>query len=238
MVAKSYAKLEQVGEPYILNGRHYVKVKLTNGSLKQVRYYTPMEYRKMYPNDELNPVENYDQKKVLGFDNGYITIFKGNVYEDREWFKLSSARYSRFWGWYFVSTENIPEDLPSDVTPIRLSWEQVSKNDVLLPEEEVKRIVESLIYDSDPSEWFGTIGERYKLKLFIERVVPVDGTYGQSNIHTMRSEDGNVFVWATTAKCLTAGLWYTMTGQVKDHRTYHGAKQTWLTRCLSVKEAN
>lgn len=236
MVAKSYQSLEQIGEPYVSNGRQYVKVKMANGSLKQVRWYTNAEYKKMYPNEEVK--DEYDQKKVLGFDNGYITIFKGNTYEDREWFKSSSARYSRYWGWYFVSTEKIPEDLPSDVTPIQLSWEKVSIDNHLLPEEQVKKIVEDLVYEPEPSEWFGTVGERYKFKLYIDRVVPVDGAYGQSNIHTMKDESGNIFVWATTAKCLTPGHWYNMTGQVKEFRTYHNTKQTWLTRCLSVKEAN
>lgn len=236
MVAKSYKNLEQVGEPYSSNGRQYIQVRLANGSLKTVRWYTEREYQKMYPDETVETPLN--QKRMFGFDNGYITIFKGNTYEDREWFKLSSARYCRYWGWYFVSTENLPENIPEDVIPIRLMWDQVSENDRLFSEDKIKKIVESLVYEPSPSEYVGSIGERLKLKLFVDRVVPVDGAYGQSNIHTMHDEDGNIFVWATTAKNLTCGKWYTMTGGIKAHKVYQNSKQTWLTRCLSVKEVN
>lgn len=236
MVAKSYASLEQIGEPYSSNNRQYIKVRLANGTVKAVRWYTEREYQKMYPDEPIKIT--YNQKEALGFSKGYITIFKGNTYEDRDWFKSSSARYSRFWGWYFVSEENLPESLPEDVTPIRLMWEKVSVNDQLLPEDQIKKIIEDLVYEPSSSVYVGTIGERLKLKLFVDRVVPVDGPYGQSNIHTMHDEDGNIFVWATTAKNLTCGKWYTMTGGIKAHKVYQNSKQTWLTRCLSVKEIN
>ena len=235
MVAKSYQNLEQVGEPYSSNGRMYVKVRTNSGALKQVRFYTEYEYRKMYPSEPVT--EKFkNHKQTLGFDNGYITIFKGNTYDHKEWFKASTARYSRYWGWYFVSTENLPEDLPEDVEAIRLPWEVVAPNDEVLPEEQVKAIVEKLIYDEDPSEYVGEIGERLKLKLYVERVRETDGPYGVSNMHTMRDEDGNVFMWATTAKYLEPERWYTMNGTIKDHRVFRNTKQTWLTRCLSIKE--
>ena len=219
MVAKSYQNLEQVGEPYESNGRMYVKVRTNSGALKQVRFYTEYEYKRMYPSEKIT--EKFkNHKQTLGFDNGYITIFKGNTYNHKEWFKASTARYSRYWGWYFVSTENLPEDLPEDVEAIRLPWELIAPNDEVLPEDQVKKIVEELIYDADPSE----------------QVRKTDGYYGVSNMHTMRDEDGNVFMWATTAKCLEPEHWYTMTGTVKDHKMFRNTKQTWLTRCLSVKE--
>lgn len=235
MVAKSYQNLEQVGEPYESNGRMYVKVRTNSGALKQVRFYTEYEYKRMYPSEKIT--EKFkNHKQTLGFDNGYITIFKGNTYNHKEWFKASTARYSRYWGWYFVSTENLPKDLPEDVEAIRLPWELIAPNDEVLPEDQVKKIVEELIYDADPSEYVGEIGERLKLKLLVEQVRETEGYYGVSNMHTMRDEDGNVFMWATTAKYLEPEHWYTMTGTVKDHKMFRNTKQTWLTRCLSVKE--
>lgn len=238
MVAKSYALLEQIGDPFTSNNRQYIKVRMTNGNVKTVRWYSPKEYNKLYPNERIETTEDYDQKKIFGFDNGYITIFKGNTYEDREWFKMSSARYCRYWGWYFVSTEKLPEDIPTDVTPIKLSWEKVSSNNKLFPEEQIKKIIESVLYEPSPSQFFGNIGERYTFKLFVKKVTSIDGAYGQSNIHTMESEDKNEFVWATTAKSLEPNKWYTMTGTIKAHKVYQNSKQTWLTRCLSIKEIN
>lgn len=235
MVAKSYQNLEQVGEPYESNGRMYVKVRTVAGALKQVRFYTVSEYNKMYPSTPVTETFK-NHKETLGFNKGFITIFKGDTYPHQEWFKASPARYARSWGWYFVSTENIPEDLPEGLEAIQLPWEAISKDDVLLPEEQVKAIVEKLIYTEDPSEYVGEIGERLKLTVRIDRVFSKDGYYGTSNIHTMRDADGNIFMWATTAKCLEEGHWYSMTGTVKEHKVFRNAKQTWLTRCLSIKD--
>ena len=44
MVAKSYQNLQQIGTPYSVNGRMYVKVAAPTGP-KQVRWYTENEYR-------------------------------------------------------------------------------------------------------------------------------------------------------------------------------------------------
>lgn len=237
MVAKSYQNLEQIGEPYTSNNKQYVKVRTTTGSTKIVRWYTEAEYRRMYPNEtETATIINYNQKSALGFSQGNITIFKGNAYEDREWFKLSSARYSRYWGWYFVSEEKVPEDLPKDVTPISLAWETVSNNDRLLPEDKIKKIIEDLVYEPTSSIFVGEVGKRYQFKLHIDKVITTESAYGPSNIHTMSDEQGNIFVWATTAKKLEVDKWYEMAGTVKEHKVYHNSKQTWLTRCMSITE--
>lgn len=120
LVAKSFQNMRRVGQPFVLNGRTYVKVQNPNtGTERQVRCYTPAEYYRMYPEDRSN-LEI--QKKVLGFDKGYITIFKGAVQAHTNWFELSNARYCRHWGWYIVSTEEVPSDIPEGITTAHLSW--------------------------------------------------------------------------------------------------------------------
>ena len=169
MVAKSYQTLEQIGEPYISNGRMYVQVKTKKGTAKQVRWYSEAEYAKMYPNNVVPEQKRLKTpKEVLGFDKGYITIFKGNTYEDKEYFQLSKARYNVMWGWYFVSTEELPDDIPDDVEAIRLPWESVGNEDGFLKNEsEIAEAVESLIYDEDISEYQGYIGERIELIVIV-----------------------------------------------------------------------
>lgn len=238
-VAKSYQDLEIVGEVFVSSGRQYVNVKLKSGKVKTVRWYTDAEYRKMYPEvaavDHSSDPYYKPQKEVLGFTKGYITIFKGDTYSEIEWFRASIARYARWWGWYIISTEEVPADLPEGITPVQLPWELVGQEDgKLKPEHLVKEAVESIIYDESESEYVGSIGERLDLYLTVERAIELDGAYGRSTMHIMRDDCGNLFVWTTAAKSWSAGTEHHIKGAVKDHRTYKNEKQTVLTRCISV----
>lgn len=240
MVAKSYQNLEIIGEPFSSKGRLYVQVKTKSGVLKTVRWYSEKEYARMYPNEpevkeEFKRLKS--QKEVLGFTNGYITIFKGNTYEDREYFQMSTARYCRWWGWYFISTETLPNDIPEDVEPIVLSWEMVGNEDgTLKNEDEVTAAVESLIYDSDISEYQGKVGERLEFFLTVEKAIELEGYYGRSIMYIMKDDDGNCFVWTTSAKFWEPETEHHIKGTIKEHKTYRGVKQTILTRCAEIKD--
>ena len=240
MVAKSYQTLATVGEVYTSKGRQYIQVRTKNGTLKQVRWYTDKEYAKMYP-DEVSSVSKAGdpyfktQKEVLGFDKGYITIFKGNTFEDKEYFKSNSARYTRLWGWYFVSTEDLPDDIPDDVEPVRLDWSLVGNEDgTLKPENAVTAAVESLIYDSDESEYQGEVGDKITAIVTVEKAIMLDGYYGPSTMHIMRDYDGNCYVWTTAARSWEVGSEHNIAGTIKELKQYRGTKQTVLTRCRSL----
>lgn len=145
-VAKSYEGLPVVEEEYTKSGRTYCKVRTNKGTIKEIRTYTEAEYNKMYGVTKITPIaESYNQKKMLGFDKGYITIFKGAVAANEEFFSKSNARCCVAWGWYIVSTEDVPE-LPHGVSAVRLNWEDVAANDKMLkPIEEVKKICQKLL---------------------------------------------------------------------------------------------
>lgn len=239
-VAKSYQSLEIVGDVFVSSGRQYVNVKLKSGKLKTVRWYSDSEYRKMYPEvvavDRSADPYYKPQKEVLGFTKGYITIFKGDTYAEIDWFRASIARYARWWGWYIISTEEIPADLPAGIEAIRLPWESVGQDSgELKPESLIKEVVEALIYDSSDSEYQGVLGERLDLYLTVERTIELDGNYGRSTMHLMRDDCGNLYVWTTASKSWAAGSEHHIRGTVKDHRTYRNEKQTVLTRCTEVK---
>lgn len=242
MVAKSYQNLEIIGEPFSSKGRLYVQVKTKSGVLKTVRWYSEKEYMKMYPNDTIEDTEKFKriktQKETLGFEKGYITIFKGNPYEDKEYFQMSTARYSRLWGWYFISTDELPKDIPEDVIPITLPWEMVgNSNEELKTESEVIAAVESLIYDPDISEYQGKVGERLEFFLTVEKAIELEGYYGQSILYTMRDNNQNIFIWITASKTihLEENNIYHLRGTVKEHKKYKNQKQTVLSRCALVK---
>ena len=237
-VAKSYQNMKQTTQPYLVSGRMYVKVlNEKTGAERQVRWYTDAEYAKMYPEDA-KPAESKilrSQKSVLGFDKGYITIFKGDTYANLEWFQQSIARYTRYWGWYIVSTDELPDDIPEGVTPVQLPWELVgTEAEVLKPEHLVIKAVESIMYDAGTSDYVGNVGDRLTLKVAVTAARAIDGYFGHSTAHTMEDENGNVFVWITGAKNWPVGAVKTIKGTVKEHKEYRNVKQTVLTRCTEV----
>ena len=227
MVAKSYQNLEILSEPFTSSGRQYVTVRTKAGTTKNVRWYTEREYLKMYP-DEASTTSVSTQKEALGFTKGYVTIFKGNTYEEMDYFKTNSARYNRVYGWYFISDDPIPDDLPEDVIPITLPWELVGNPDgTCKPEEEMRKAVETLIYAvDDPGEFVGSVGDSLELVLTVTSVYDMDGYYGTQRMHIFSDENSNTFVWTTSAKSWDVDTVHHVRAKVKAHKTYKGRNQT------------
>lgn len=126
-VAATYQNWERNGKPFSEDGsKYYIRVinPKTNKE-KIVRWY-----------GEIIP----DYKKLLGFDKGYITVFKGITKENRDYFSKSNARYAWFFGWYIVSTESVPANLPVGVEAVRLNW-QDTFTDANIRKQEVEKLI-------------------------------------------------------------------------------------------------
>lgn len=233
LVAKSYQSWEQIGEVYSIGKKQYVNVRSPGGDARKVKVYTEAEYKRYYGEVPTFDELNISQKKVLGFALDYITIFKGDTYESLEWFQNTpECRYCKYWGWYVVSTEEVPADLPEGVEPVRLPWSCVGKDETLLPIEQVKTAVASLIEEPCDSEYQGEVGETLELYLTIEKVMEFEGYYGKlSFMHIMYDDCGNLYVWNTASRRLDEGTEYHLKGKVKEHKQYRNQKQTVLTRC-------
>ena len=240
MVAKSYQKLKIVKEPYDVNGKMYVQVEMGNGVAKQVRWYTDAQYKKMYPDAIVDRSKDpywKSQKEVLGFKAGFITIFTGNTYEHKDWFKEIGCTYHKFWGWALPGDMELPADLPEDVKAIRLDWDMVGKEDeTLKTDSEVTKAVDALSYEPSVSEYQGNIGDRLTIEITVKRAVQLNGFYGPSTMHIMEDAAGNIFVWTTGSRTWEEGSTKVIKGTVKDHREYKNAKQTVLTRCTIVNK--
>lgn len=226
-VAPSFQKYPTYGEPYEKNGRQYIRIVYPDGHHREVRWYaeTPS---KAPQNKTLRPL-----KDVLGFSKGYITIFKGDTYSLLEWFQESTARYHKFFGWYFISEEELPE-IPAGITPIQLKWEDVAfaDEDQLRPESQIKEHIDSLMYEPSPSKWQGEVGDRIDRTLTVVKITPLaDGYYGPSTFFLFRDEYENEYCWTTGSKSLDLGATYEVRGTIKSLQIYKGKKQTVLTRC-------
>jgi hypothetical protein len=115
---------------------------------------------------------------------------------------------------------------------VRLDWELVGGDDGnLKTEREVTAAVEGLLYEPDVSEYQGEVGEKIEVFVTVEKAIALDGYYGPSTMHIMRDDDGNCYVWTTTAKSWEAGSEHLIAGTIKELKQYKGTKQTVLTRC-------
>lgn len=227
-VAKSFQNFEIVKEPFEENGRMYVEVRNPKTSnIRKVRWYE--EETRPAAEDK---VVVKSMRKALGFENGYITIFKGDTYSHLEYFQLSIARYCNRWGWYICSTDEIPTDIPEGVIPVRLNWEDVGVGEFLKTDHEIKLAVDNLLFDPSPSEFVGSVGERIEIEITVTKAIPIENDYGHSTLHQFEDVDGNVYIWTTASKSWSVGSTKRIRGTIKQHNIYHNVKQTILTRCL------
>ena len=173
-------------------------------------------------------------KDVLGFENGFVTIFKGDTYQHLDWFRLSVARYNKLWGWYITSADEIPEDIPADLTPIRLQWEEITDDlGVLKTEKEIMAYIDTILYPNPVGEFVGSLGERIEVYLTVAKAIHLDDDYGGGKVmHIFLDDLNNTYIWTTAAKSLAEGQTYKIRGTVKDHSIYKGVRQTILTRCM------
>lgn len=236
-VAKSFQKMTQLCEPYIVSGKQYVKVRNeATGTERQVRWYSDTEYAKLYPEDApKTPPANTYAKQALGFSAGPITIFKGDIDGNQEWFEMSNARFCTLWGWYIVSTESLPSDIPDTLQTIPAEWEYIGNPDGSLKNSAaITRYINSLLYEESPSQHIGTIGQRLELQLKVTKVSKNNSKYGVTTSHYMEDSNGNVFLWATNAKSWQVGEVKKIRGSIKEFTTLKNVKITVLTRCSEV----
>lgn len=239
MVAPSFQEMKQVCEPYKVGDKMYVKVEHPRTKkVRQVRWYEATEFAKAFKPKENVEIElgTKNIKKALGFELGYITIFPNGSDETDEWFKLSTARYHVIWGWYFISTENIPLDVPAAAGhPVRLYWADVSTaEDRLKAPTAVRKVVDNLLSANSKSQFQGEVKERIERTLTVTKVVTFDSAYGSGvgYTYTFVDPDENLYSWTTSAKVLTNRTTYQVRGTIKDHKTVKGERVTILTRCF------
>lgn len=231
LVAKSYQGLEQITEPYEVSGKMYVKVRMKNGQAKQVRAYSEKEYAKYNPEVKIiKPAKS--RRDVLGFgEAGYIWLFKGETYQNLDWFRASPCRYTRVWGWYLPSDIEMPDPIPVDVEPVKLNWSDVSLEEQLIPEDQIVKVVEGLLYDAGESRYVGKVGDRIEFDATCTRASVNQGAYGISYFYVFEDSEGNIYTWGTSARSLDEGCQYHIRGTVKDHTSFRNTQQTVLTRC-------
>ena len=80
--------------------------------------------------------------------------------------------------------------------------------------------------------FLGEVGKKLSADVTLTRVTSYDSMYGTGYIYSMMDASGNTLVWfASRSQGHNDGDTFKITGTVKEHKEYHGIKQTVLTRC-------
>lgn len=236
-VAKTYQSMPQQGEPFEENKRMYVYVLSKNGA-KKVRWYTEDQYARMYPN-QIHDIMDFNAHHAFGFDAAdYITIFKGDQDRIQEWASdhRDVVRYNLTFLNYVPSRFNLPQNIPADITPIRLKWSEVRANDTRMrPHDEVTKQVHSMIVErNDTSEYQGEVGDWITKSLKIIKNISKISNYGEKHLHVMKDSDNNIYIWETGAKNFVVNSDITLQMKVKGHTVHEGAKTTIVWYCKEV----
>lgn len=275
-VAKSYENKTIVGEPFMQDGKMYVRVTgicsrcggsgnysynplhgttcfKCGGSGKEsmvVRWYTDAQRAAMDRAAEKRQAAKtikqearrikYSARNALGFgDVGYITLFKGDSKVINDWAHETSpcrVRYNTLFQWFCPSWLEMPKEIPDDIIPVKLTWDEVrdtsdDENLKIKSDDEVKKIVNTLIGEPSASEYQGNVGDWLEKDIKVVNNILVESNYGPTRLHIMEDANKNVYVWSTSSKNLEIGTSGIMRMKVKDHRDYNGVKQTLVYYC-------
>lgn len=88
---------------------------------------------------------------------------------------------------------------------------------------------------AEVAQHVGNVGDRIRVKVVVEKVVQCDSMYGTSHLHIMSDNDGNVFIWFSSAGAYETGAELVLKGTIKKHDVRDGVKQNVLTRCEEVE---
>jgi hypothetical protein len=225
------------GECFKCFGKGYV--------IEEVRAYSQKEFdameraaKKKEDKKEADRIAKIDEvnanyKIKAGFEHGHIVAVVGNTFPIKDSLKEMGAKFGYGFGWYFVGGTIISTDIIFET--LQINWEDVSvlKGDyvVLKDEAVIKQFITEKTFKPSASTYQGTIGERMVMNLTIKSVYELGGRFGDTFMHSMEDENGNVFIWTTASKNLPVGNTFKMRVTIKDHKEYKGVLQTILTRC-------
>ena len=235
-VAKTYEKYQIEGEPFKEDKHWYVNVHAKTG-LKKVRWYSDAEYARMYPTEKKNDIMDFDARHAFGFGpKGYITLYKGKIEELIENVGWRNFRYNCTFLYYTPSELTVPE-LPADVIPVKLTWEEVQDHDNRMKShEEVGRYVNQLlVMDVDStSEYQGIQGSWITKTVTVREKKDKDSRFGTKHTYTLEDAENNYYVWETDTKDYSNSTTVSLKMKVKEHKEINGVKTTVVWYCKEV----
>lgn len=234
-VAKTYAKMEISGDPFMENGRMYVNVCAPKG-LKKVRWYSDAEYRRMYPDAVIeHNVMDFNAKHVFGFEEtGYITIYKGADVEGWANEDRTNIYYNCTFGFYTPGRLESPH-LIDGIEPVRLMWEEVmDHDDRMKPHEVVQKIVAAKLGATSNSVYQGNVNEWLQKTVTVKEKKSNETHFGTKHSYVLEDSNGNSYIWETGAKDFVCAETVSLKMKVKEHKEVNGIPTTIVWYCKVI----
>lgn len=180
--------------------------------------------------------------KINGFNSLGITyLVLGNSYPIKQDLKNEGFKFSPLLRWHGPECKY---QLPVTCFYKELKYEEVFEwNDeegVTFMKEGTRDKIEDIFNPKEiiTSEHVGEIGERFhNLPVLVKFIRGFDSDFGYKYVYTFEDDYGNLFSWFTTVQlAAAAGSRGMLSGTVKNHTEYKGAKTTQLSRCILVTE--
>ena len=172
-----------------------------------------------------------------GFSQFEVTyIVLGNSYAIKDELKDNDFKYSGLLRWHAATADfKLPEGC---------SYHELKYSDYFVWDEEqgVSFLREGareqldLIFNPrvpSNSQWIGEIGDRFRdIPVTVKNIAGFDSAYGYKYVYTFEDDDENIYTWFTTLQQpITIGVRRLLTGTLKAHVEYKGARTNQLTRC-------
>ena len=214
-VAKTYEKMAQQGEPFKENGRMYVNILAPKG-VKKVRWYTEVEYKRMYPGTVVEHTSStFNARHAFGFDEkGYILLYKGRNVEKWAENNRTNIWFNLIFGYYTPSKFECPK-LADGIESVVLNWDDVAANDISVKsDDEVKKIVAAMLNDENGSNFQGNVNDWLQKSVVVKDKKSKESHFGTKHTYTLEDNEGNVFKM-----------------KVKDHKEINNTKTTIVWYC-------
>lgn len=167
---------------------------------------------------------------------GTTYLVLGNSYPIKDALKEEGFKFSPLLRWHCGDCDfELPEtchykELQFDDIFV---WDEESK--VTFLKEGAREKIEEIFNPKVEyySDYVGEIGERIRnVKATVRSIGGFDSAYGYKWVYTLEDEGGNLYTWFTTSQqSVSNGYVVSLTGTIKAHVEYKGARTTQLTRC-------
>lgn len=220
---------------------------------KEVRLYTLEEAEKMDAANERARAKKeaerrakmeaeFEQNKIKWLEKnnfnkkGKTYVVIGNSYSIKDELKSAGFIYDKVLRWHKAD----PGDYADRCVEVSLEdicvWSAWGEAHYLTSAQDfVNKLICPAEDETTPSEWVGTIGEKYLDTVTLVRKGWCDTRFGGSNIYSFKDETGNELTWFTsTLLDKEVGEVFKIRGTIKSHNEYKGKKSTILTRVKVV----